>query len=98
MKQIITRNDFHKAFKELRPHNFSYEGLNILFDYLEELEEDTGQEIELDVITICTEYTEYDSLEDFQEDYGKNYRNLDDIRYHTTVITIDKDSFIIQVF
>jgi len=35
-----------------RKTNFSYEGLEILFEYLEELEESTGEEIELDVIAL----------------------------------------------
>ena len=98
MKQSINEYDFLKAFKECRPNNFSRAGLFALYDYLEELYADTGEEIELDVIALCCEYAEYDSLAEFREDYGEDYNTMQDIEYHTTVIMIDDESFIIQQF
>ena len=65
---------------------------------LEQLEDDIGEEIELDVIALCCEYAEYDSLAEFREDYGEDYNTMQDIEYHTTVIMIDDESFIIQQF
>ena len=51
MKRSIYFDDFVEAFEEMgRMGHFSEEGLKALFDYLEEYEEDTGIEIELDVI------------------------------------------------
>jgi hypothetical protein len=41
-----------------RGNQFSYEGLEILFDWFEDLEQMEGQEIELDVIAICCDYSE----------------------------------------
>jgi len=58
MKTTVSVYDFHQAFKEIRPTNFSYAGLNILYDYFEEYERDTGEELELDVIAICCDFTE----------------------------------------
>ena len=98
MKQTINEFDFVQAFKELRPNNFSKAGLFALYDYLEQLEDDIGEEIELDVIALCCEYAEYDSLAEFREDYGEDYNTMQDIEYHTTVIMIDNESFIIQQF
>ena len=98
MKQTINEYDFRRAFEQLRPDQFSYQGLGALFDYFEELEDGIGEEIELDVIGICCEYTEYENLSEFQEDYGKEYKTIEDIGDHTTVITVDDDSFIIQQF
>ena len=98
MKQTINEFDFVQAFKELRPNNFSKAGLFALFDYLEQLEDDIGEETELDVIDLCCEYAEYDSLAEFREDYGEDYNTMQDIEYHTTVIMIDNESFIIQQF
>ena len=63
MKQTINSHKFHLAFEELRPDNFSYEGLSLLFDYFESLDEDTGEETELDVIAICCDFSE-DSVQD----------------------------------
>tara|TARA_Y100001973_G_scaffold83692_1_gene124179 strand:- start:153 stop:482 length:330 start_codon:yes stop_codon:yes gene_type:complete len=57
MKQTVDEHQFRRAFETIRPENFSYEGLRILFDHLEALEYD-GEERELDVIELCCEYTE----------------------------------------
>ena len=58
MHQTIDFNDFKTAFLSIRPDNFSPDGLWLLFGYLEQLEQDTGAEMELDVIAICCDYTE----------------------------------------
>lgn len=69
MKQTIGFCGFCDAFRNMgRNENFSYEGKRILFDYLERLEEDTGDETELDVIALCCEYSEDDA-----EDIAANY-------------------------
>jgi hypothetical protein len=68
MKTTVSVYDFHQAFKEIRPTNFSYAGLNILYDYFEEYERDTGEELELDVIAICCDFTE-DTWQNIAESY-----------------------------
>ena len=95
-QEINQAADFISAFKSIRPDNFSYEGLKALYGYFEELSED--QNIELDVIAICCDYTEYDSLADFNRDYGKNFDDIEEIFDHTQVIMIDNEKFIIQNF
>ena len=65
MKNTINIYEFKKWFEDNRPNNFSYEGLNNLFDYLEEYEESTGEQIEFDPIALCCEYTEYEDLQEF---------------------------------
>ena len=99
MIRTINQYDFIDAFRKMgREESFSYNGLVALYEYLEMLEDDLGQEIELDVIALCCEYTEYDNLEEFQADYGDEYETIEDIQNATTVIMIDDDSFIIQQF
>jgi len=99
MYQSITKSDFTSAFHRMnRGEQFSYKGLIALYDYLEQYEEDTGEQIELDVIAICCEYAEYESLEEFQEDYGDDYQSIDEIEQVTTVISVDDDGFIILQF
>ena len=98
MYQQINEYDFIKAFEQVRPDNFSRAGLSALYEYLEKLEEDIGNPIELDVIAICCEYSEYESLEEFQEDYGDDYQSIDEIEQVTTVISVDDDGFIILQF
>ena len=69
MKTTVSRYDFERAFVDAnRKENFSYEALGLLFDYFEDYEEQTGQEIELDVIAICCDYTE-----DYPDDIIANY-------------------------
>ena len=59
MKQTIDLYAFRNAFYNIvRKDSFSYGGLKILFDYLEEVEQDTGEEMELDVIALCCDYAE----------------------------------------
>jgi len=99
MKRTVNVYDFRQAFKDSgRNDNFTYEGLGALFEYFEGLEEDTGEEMELDVIGICCEFYEYEDLKEFQENYGDEYQTMEDIEERTTVIPVDGDRFIIQQF
>jgi len=69
MKQSIGFCGFCDAFRDMdRNENFSYEGKRILFDFLEQYEDDTGEEIELDVIALCCDYSE-DDVEDIAASY-----------------------------
>jgi hypothetical protein len=58
MKTTVYFSEFCDYFRKIRPDNFTNEGLEQLFDYLESYERDNGEEIELDVIAICCEYSE----------------------------------------
>jgi hypothetical protein len=59
MKTTITLSSFREAFQDAgRGDHFSWEGLEVLFDFLEELEEDTGAEMELDVMALCSDFAE----------------------------------------
>jgi len=98
MKTTVYQHDFWEAFRKICPDNFSYEGLQALFNYFEDYEDQTGEEIELDVIAICCDFTEYESLEEFQGEYGEEYETIEDIENSTLVIPIDDERFIIQVF
>ena len=99
MIKTINEYDFSKAFHNMgRGEQFSSSGLDALFKYFEMLEDSVSEPIELDVIAICCEYAEYDSLEEFQEDYSSEYESIDDIERETEVIRIDDDSFIIAQF
>lgn len=70
MKTTVNKYQFRDAFISMgRENNFSYEGLGILFDYLEELEQDSAEEIELDVIAICCDFAEQ-HWKDIAADYS----------------------------
>ena len=77
MKQTVNFSTFQMAFESIRPNNFSYEGLTQLFDYLESYESDTGEEIELDVIALCCEYSEL-TIEEIIRSYGIDCDDIED--------------------
>jgi hypothetical protein len=59
MYQTISDYDFRNAFHNMgRGEQFSYEGLTILFDALEQYEVDNGEPFELDVIALCCDFSE----------------------------------------
>ena len=110
MKKTINFCNFCDAFfNSDRKDQFSYNGKKALFEYIESLDEDTGDEIELDVIGLCCDFTEYDTA--FEA--AKNYRlftinedmnekeqerqALEFLSYRTTVITFE-NGIIIQNF
>lgn len=69
MKQTINRHQFIRAFAEAgRAEQFSRDALSAIFDYIESYENDSGEDIELDVIAICCDWSE-----DLPEDIAENY-------------------------
>lgn len=97
MKQTVNKTQFIDAFEDMnRGNSFSYEGKNALFEYLEEYEESTGEEVELDVIALCCEYTEYKNFKEIKENYP-DIKNWQDLQDHTQVIKFD-GGIIIQDF
>lgn len=69
MKTAVYFDDFRHAFNAIRPNNFSHEALKLLFDYVEEYENDSGEEIELDIIDLCCNFTE-DYFQNIADQYG----------------------------
>jgi hypothetical protein len=69
MKQTIGLSQFQDAFKAIRPTNFTWWGLEVLFNWIEQQEQDTGEEQELDVIALCCDFTE-STYEEVMNDYN----------------------------
>ena len=87
--------EFREAFRLMgRENQFSYEGLYALYNELLSYEEMEGVEMELDVIAICCDYSEWENLKEFQDNYGDEYETMEDIEDRFTVISIDDDRFI----
>lgn len=74
MKSTVSEWDFITAFQGSYENNFSVSGRKALFAYLEEYEEDTGEEIELDVVALCCDFSEYENIDQAAADLG-----MDDI-------------------
>lgn len=78
MKLTINEHEFIQAFRDCgRSDNFSREGKEMLFSYLTEIEETSGEEIELDVIAICCDFVEND-YDDIIADYGIDVSSCED--------------------
>uniref|UniRef100_A0A6M3LBD9 Uncharacterized protein n=1 Tax=viral metagenome TaxID=1070528 RepID=A0A6M3LBD9_9ZZZZ len=70
MYQTVNFYDFERAFVTAnRADSFSYHGKRALFDYLEELGDSGGADIELDVVAICCDFSEYKSALEAVADY-----------------------------
>ena len=113
MKTTVSRFDFQDAFlrSETYKNNFSYKGLNALFDYLEQCEEETGEEIDFDMVAICCDYSEFESATEAVEQYNgavEENKAFDDedkekasiawLQDQTQVIEIEGGGVIIQKF
>lgn len=78
MKKTTNVNDLYSEFKDCDRDYYSYEGYEALLNYYDEIDPD----MELDVISICCQCTEYGkgaacSISDMIADYG--YLINDDI-------------------
>ena len=108
MKKTIDQQAFIQAFTDYnRESQFSVKARKELFQYMEECEAGSGTEYELDVIAICCEFTEYDSI----KDCINSFKNLDDFEFcesdddyrdvfsnYTQVIVWEDDCVLIQQF
>lgn len=85
MKEIVSIYRFRDWFarSETYENNFSWEGQEALFEYLEDYEDQTGEEITFDPIALCVEYTEWDSALDCAQDHG--YEEIVDLEPYGSV-------------
>ena len=77
--------------------NWSYEAATALVEWLEELEDSSGEPIEFDPVALRCEFSEYTAT-DLVEEYGMT---LAEIRENTIVIdlgTLTNQSFVVQQF
>ena len=109
MKQSLTFNDFHDAFRAYdRLDNFSYDGLKAIFDFFEMFDADCGTDTELDVIAICCDFSEetwediadnYDiDLTDCEDDDDKEQAVGDYLQDNTMLVGMTEDTTIYAAF
>ena len=68
--QTVNPSDlYHLACKMARGDNFGYKGWRKIGDYLESLSDDLGENIEIDNIAICYEYSMAESAESFYKEH-----------------------------
>lgn len=88
MKKSVSLEDFREEFRIYNRDNFSYKGQEILFNYLEEVEEDCNVEFELDVIALCCDWNE-DTLSSVLEDY--RIESLEELQDNTIVLIVEEN-------
>lgn len=93
----LTFYDFVRAFENHnRENQFTRSGLSALYDYLEEYSEEMGEDLRLDVIALCCEFTEYPTIKDALKEY--NLSNYDELAESTLIIPTDDGGILIQEF
>ena len=86
MKTTVNEFEFIEAFRRYnRFDQFGATALRSLFSYLEDLEDDTGEEIELDVIDLCCNYS-VDTVLDIAESYRIDIAGMDEEEARNAVL------------
>ena len=68
--QTLCASDLYNlACRMDRGHNFGYDGWLAIGDYLEQMSDDTGKNIAVDIVGICCEYSIAESVEDFYSEW-----------------------------
>lgn len=92
MKTTVNQSEFIDSFRRYdRYDQFGYDALVSLFEYMEQLEEDTGEEMELDVIALCCDYS-VDYVEDIAENYSIDIADMDDDEARSAVLEYLQDN------
>ncbi len=65
MKKTLSTYEIADALKRDENAAWTWAGAQALAEYLEEYEESIGEEMELDVVAIRCDYSEYSSLQDW---------------------------------
>ena len=92
MYKEINFNQFCDEFTKFdREEQFSYEGKKALFEYLEEYESQSGETLELDVIALCCEYSEYSTAKEAAENYGFEPEDEDEDEAETEALNFLED-------
>lgn len=80
MYTTVNQSSFIDAFVAYdRLSNFEYDGLCSLFEYLDDLESQGGEPIELDVIALCCDFQRFESIAEYNGTYDTDYDSAADM-------------------
>tara|TARA_R100000808_G_C2074647_1_gene100811 strand:- start:91 stop:447 length:357 start_codon:yes stop_codon:yes gene_type:complete len=95
---LYNANDLEAMFKECgRENSFTRVGMQALFEHLEELSEEMGEDIKIDVIALCCEFAEYDDIDDYNGQNGTEYASWDEAEENENdvhVVQFDRQVFV----
>ena len=73
MKTTLNTSDIARALKSDEHATWSWNGARALAEYLEQMEEDTGEEMELDVVAIRCDFSEHKTALEVAREYGNDW-------------------------
>jgi|DEB0MinimDraft_6_1074348.scaffolds.fasta_scaffold39662_2 hypothetical protein len=94
MKKSINFYDFRNEFLNIRPDNFSFEALQVLWQYFEDYESETNIEVVFDPIGICIDFTECTIFEALQ---NYNLESIEQFQNETIVLPIPNTNKIVYL-
>jgi len=99
MKHTITKWEFIDSIMRIHDNgkngSFTSEGLEILWDWYDDIQyEDT----EFYPSDVSGEWTQYKNIEEFRQNYTDEYEDIDDIRDRSIVLQIDDEAFLVSQF
>ena len=96
IKDTLSEDSFISRFLQIRD-NFSVKALRVLYHYYDDMSEGIGEDIEFDPISICCEWTEYETEQECLDDYS-HCEGMEEIRTSTVVLPVYGDSILVQNF
>jgi hypothetical protein len=107
----ITKSSFIDAFKRSsRKDQFSYDALGAIYEYLEDYSQDSGENVELDIVAICCDWIEMswqDVVQSYDLDLSLSHCDTDEERIdaveeylqdQTQSVRLSDDSFVFVSF
>lgn len=76
MKITLNTNQIADELRKDENANWSFYGARALAEYLEEYEESTGEELELDICSLRCDFSEYENLRKFLKEYHGTALNV----------------------
>lgn len=85
-----------RLYADKQNNGFSYEGCRAIASWLLDYVNNSGENLELDVVALRCDLSEYEDLEEVIKEYSNsNIENLEDLMELTTVIEIPGTSRLI---
>jgi len=96
-ENLTTPTHFSESFRLAgRGDQYTCEAFDVLYDYLTDLSESCDEPIIMDVIGLCCEWTEYETIQELAEAYGhEDDLGLGlDMNDHGTVLVTQSGTFL----
>ena len=94
MIKHVSRFDFTDALKQDDYNDFSHEAIQRIWEYIEEIEEATDEDIMLDIVSLRCDFSEFESEEEAREYLG--IANSEDLDSYGNVLECDNGHIILQ--